>query len=49
MLETYQKLAFTHQIVVLKSGLKDNWMKTLDRVPGSCEPTLTEKSLELVN
>ena len=28
MSETYQKLAFT----VLKSGLKNNWMKKLDRV-----------------
>ena len=32
MSETYQKLAFTHPIVVLKSGLKNNWMKKLDRV-----------------
>ena len=30
--ETCQKLAFTHSIVVLKSGLKNNWMKKLDRV-----------------
>ena len=26
------QLAFTHPIVVLKSGLKNNWMKKLDRV-----------------
>ena len=32
MSETCQKLAFTHSIVVLKSGLKNNWMKKLDRV-----------------
>ena len=32
MSETCQKLAFTHPIVVLKSGLKHNWMKKLDRV-----------------
>ena len=32
MSETYQKLAFTHPSVVLKSGLKNNWMKKLDRV-----------------
>ena len=32
MSETCQKLAFTHPIVVLKSGLKNNWMKKLDRV-----------------
>ena len=32
MSETYQKLAFTHPIVVLKSGLKNNWMKKMDRV-----------------
>ena len=32
MSETYQKLAFTHPIVVLKSGLKNIWMKKLDRV-----------------
>ena len=30
--ETCQKLAFTHPIVVLKSGLKTNWKKKLDRV-----------------
>ena len=30
--ETCQKLAFTHPIVVLKSGLKNNWMKKLDSV-----------------
>ena len=30
--ETCQKLTFTHPIVVLKSGLKNNWMKKLDRV-----------------
>ena len=29
---TCQKLAFTHPIAVLKSGLKNNWMKKLDRV-----------------
>ena len=29
---TCQKLAFKHPIVVLKSGLKNNWMKKLDRV-----------------
>ena len=27
MSETCQKFAFTHPIVVLKSGLKNNWMK----------------------
>ena len=32
MSETCQKLAFTHPIVVLKSGLKNNWIKKLDRV-----------------
>ena len=32
MSETCQKLAFTHPIVVLKSELKNNWMKKLDRV-----------------
>ena len=32
MSETYQKLAFAHPIVVLKSGLKNNWMKKLDHV-----------------
>ena len=32
MSETYQKLAFTRPIVVLKSGLKNNWIKKLDRV-----------------
>ena len=32
MSETCQKLVFTHPIVVLKSGLKNNWMKKLDRV-----------------
>ena len=32
MSEACQNLAFTHPIVVLKSGLKNNWMKKLDRV-----------------
>ena len=32
MSETCQKLAFTHPTVVLKSELKNNWMKKLDRV-----------------
>ena len=32
MSETGQQLAFTHPIVVLKSGLKNNWMKKLDCV-----------------
>ena len=32
MSETCQKLAFTHLIVVLKSGLENNWMRKLDRV-----------------
>ena len=32
MSETCQKLAFTHPIVVLRSGLKNNWIKKLDRV-----------------
>ena len=32
MSETCQKLAFTHPIAVLKSGLKNNCMKKLDRV-----------------
>ena len=31
-----QKLAFTHQIIVLKSGLKNSWMKKI----GWCEPKL---------
>ena len=35
MSETCQQLAFTHPIVVLKSGLKNNWIKKLE----SCEPT----------
>ena len=30
--ETCQKLAFTHPIVVLKSGLKNNWIKKLGDV-----------------
>ena len=34
MLETSEKLAFIHPIVVLKSGLKHNWMKKLDHVNG---------------
>ena len=34
MSETCQKLAFTHPVVVLKSGLKNNWMKKLDSVNG---------------
>ena len=32
MSETCQKLTCTHPIVVLKSELKNNWMKKLDRV-----------------
>ena len=32
MLETCQRVAFTYPIVVLKSGLKNNWMRKLDRV-----------------
>ena len=38
MSETCKKLAFTHPVVVLKSGLKNNWMKKLDRVnrPKDC-------------
>ena len=32
MSEACQKLAFTYPIVVLKSGLKNNWMKKLGRV-----------------
>ena len=32
MSETCQKLAFTHPFVVLNSGVKNNWMKKLDRV-----------------
>ena len=32
MPETCQQLAFTHSVAVLKSGLKNNWMKKLDRV-----------------
>ena len=32
MSETCQKFAFTHPVVVLKSVLKNNWMKKLDRV-----------------
>ena len=43
MSETCQKLAFTHPIVVLKSGLKNNWMKKLDRVnrPSNANSHLT--------
>ena len=45
--ETCQKLAFTHPIVVLKSGLKNNWMKKLDLVNRPLEHvsdvTLSEK------
>ena len=45
MLETCQKLAFTHPVVVLlKSGLKNNWMKILDRV----NRPLEQKNKELV-
>ena len=32
MSEIGQQTAFTHPIVALKSGLKNNWMKKLDRV-----------------
>ena len=32
MSETCQKLASTHPVVVFQSGLKNNWMKKLDRV-----------------
>ena len=32
MSETCQKLAFTHPVVVWKSGLKNKWKKRLDRV-----------------
>ena len=32
MSETCLKLAFTHLTVVLKSALKNNWMKELDLV-----------------
>ena len=32
MSETCKKLAFTHPIVVLKRGLKHNWMHKLDRM-----------------
>ena len=32
MSETCQELVFKHPIIVLKSGLKNNWMKELDRV-----------------
>ena len=32
MSKTSQKLVFTHPVVVLKSGLKNNWMKKLDSV-----------------
>ena len=32
MSETCQKLAFKHPIVVLKCGLKNNWMNKLDLV-----------------
>ena len=44
MSETSQKLAFTHPIVVLKSGLKNNWMKKLDRVNRPLEPANFELS-----
>ena len=32
MSEKCRKLAFTHPIVVLKKGVKNNWMKKLDRL-----------------
>ena len=32
MSETCQNLTLTHPIVVLKSGLKNNWMRKLDCV-----------------
>ena len=32
MSQTCQKLMFTHRIVVLKSGLENNWMQKLDHV-----------------
>ena len=40
MLETCQKLAFTYSIVVSKSGLKNNWMKKLNRVNRPLECSL---------
>ena len=32
MSETCRKLAFTHPIIVLKSGPRNNWMQKLDRM-----------------
>ena len=46
MSETCQKLAFTHPIVVLKSGLKNNWMKKLDRVNRPLWQHFSQISLE---
>ena len=46
MSETCQKLAFIHPIVVLKSGLKNNWMKKLDRVDRSLCQHFSHNSLE---
>ena len=43
--EICQTLVFTHPIVVLKSGLKNNWMKKLDRVN---RPLDNEKMLTAV-
>ena len=39
--ETCQKLAFTHPFVVLKSGLKNNWMKKLHHVNRPLNGTLS--------
>ena len=44
MTETGQKLAFTHPIVVLKSGLKNNWMKKLDRVNRPLDEVLKKRA-----
>ena len=44
MSETCQKLVFTHP-VVLKSGLKNNWMKKLDRVNRPLEKQIEMRSI----
>ena len=44
-----KKLAFTHPIVVLKSGLKNNWVKKLDHVnrPLVSQINVLEKFLDI--
>ena len=48
MSETCQKLAFTHPIVVLKGGLKNNWMKKLDRVNRPLKSRLKKSKLRII-